>query len=85
MEIVFRRTFKKQFKKLSPKVQAQFSARLKLLLNEKNHPLLKVHLLRGAKYPMQSMNITGDYLAIFIISETVVTFYEIGTHSELYE
>jgi addiction module RelE/StbE family toxin len=85
MEIIFHRNFKKQLKKLPPKIQVQFAEHLQLLLHEANHPLLRIHELRGTMYPMQSMNITGDYRAIFINRETVVTFYMIGTHSELYE
>lgn len=50
-----------------------------------SHEILRVHTLTGNKYPLQSMNITGDYRALFIATKTKITFYEIGTHSELYE
>ncbi|MEY3783768.1 MAG: hypothetical protein RLZZ230_90 [Candidatus Parcubacteria bacterium] len=85
MEIVFSRLFKKQFIKLPTKVKSQFENRLRILTDNIKHPLLNIHTLRGSKYPLQSMNITGDYRALFITAGNTVTFYEIGTHSELYE
>lgn len=85
MKVVLRREFKKSFKKLPKKIQIRFGERLELLLSGANLSLLRIHQLSGDKYPLQSMNINGDYRALFLINKYSVTFYEIGTHSELYE
>ena len=85
MDIIFKPKFKKKFKKLSPLIQDKFGKRLQLLVCSRESPALRIHTLKGKKYPLQSMNITGDYRALFIITKDSVTFYEIGTHSELYE
>ncbi len=47
--------------------------------------VLNIHQLHGDRKPLLSMNITGDYRALFLMNKDTVTFYEIGTHSELYE
>jgi addiction module RelE/StbE family toxin len=85
MEVILRRSFKKQYKKLSPKIQTKFGKRLQLILSEEDKSILRVHTLSGNKYPLQSMNITGNYRALFIMLKNKITFYEIGSHSELYE
>jgi mRNA-degrading endonuclease YafQ of YafQ-DinJ toxin-antitoxin module len=33
---------------------------------------------------MFSINVTGDYRAIFYIENNIAVFYKIGRHSELY-
>jgi mRNA-degrading endonuclease YafQ of YafQ-DinJ toxin-antitoxin module len=84
MRVVFRKTFQKQFKKLPKKVRERFGVRLQALLTGET-TLLRIHTLTGDRYPLQSMNVTADYRALFIKDTQTVVFYEIGTHSELYE
>ena len=85
MDIYFKHSFRRQFKKLPSKIQLQFGSRLDILISKSNNPLLRIHRLRGSKYPLKSMNVTGDYRALFIQKRDTIIFYEIGTHSELYE
>ncbi len=85
MTVVLHRQFEKQFKKLPIKIQNQFRERLMLLIDNPEHPLLHVHKLSGEKIPCESMNVNADYRALFIRSKVQITFYEIGTHSELYK
>ena len=85
MRAEFKRSFKKQFKKLPKKVREAFGVGLDILLTGRAHSLLRIHALKGDRYPLKSMNITGDYRALFVATKTTITFYEIGTHSELYE
>ncbi len=85
MEVHFHRQFKKQFPKFSLKIQKRFHERLALLLKEKHNHLLHVHNLSGSRRSYKSMNVTGDVRAVFQIKDNTVTFYEIGTHSELYK
>jgi addiction module RelE/StbE family toxin len=84
MQVVFRKRFKKQLKKLPPKIEQQFIDRLRLFFSDPTSPLLRIHTLSGTRYPLQSMNVTADYRALFMIEGKTVVFYEIGTHSELY-
>lgn len=70
---------------MSTKIQKKFADRLDIYLTDDSREILRIHILRGNKYPLQSMNITGDYRALFIATKSKITFYEIGTHSELYE
>lgn len=81
---VFHRNFTRQYKKLPRKIQNRFDDRLSLLLEDMQNPLLGVHMLHGEKKPLLSMNVSGDYRALFLTQGNTVTFYEIGTHSELY-
>lgn len=85
MKIQFHRNFKKQFKKLPVSVQESFSVRLGIFQKTPKHPLLRIHTLQGSLYPLQSMNVTGDYRALFLIKNKTIIFYEINTHSELYK
>lgn len=84
MQIVFHKNFKKQYKKLPNKVQRKFSERLDIFLDNDNHPLLNIHQLQGEGRPLISMNVTGDYRALFVREKESVTFHRIGRHSELY-
>ncbi len=84
MEIEFRKEFSKQYKKLPQKIKVKFNERLQLYLESPHHPLLHLHTLTGADYPIQTFNVTGDYRAQFLLSKNVISFIKIGTHSELY-
>ena len=85
MKVLFKKKFKKQLQKLPDKIENKFVDRLTLFLSNEQSALLRVHMLSGSLYPFQSMNITGDYRALFLVDDDVVIFYEIGTHSELYD
>ena len=84
MEIEFRKEFKKQYKKLPEKVQRKFQERLELFISEPHHPLLHLHTLTGADYPIETINVTADYRAQFLRTKNLISFLRIGTHSELY-
>lgn len=84
MRVHIHRQFEKQFQKLPSDIQEQFRERLVLFITVPTHPLLRVHALKGNKYPYMSLNVSGDYRALFLYQGDGVTFYEIGTHSELY-
>jgi len=84
MQIVFHGAFKKKFKKLSLKVQNRFYDRLFVFENDKFNPVLNNHNVEKRFPDCRSINITGDYRAIFKEKGNVCTFVNIGTHSELY-
>lgn len=85
MEMHYTQKFKKQFKKLPNSIQARFSVRLNLFAEDPTHPHLRVHPLKGKYAGYWSMNITGDWRAIYRMEgEAIVIFALIGTHSSLY-
>ena len=85
MTVLLHKTFKKNFEKLPFKVQEQFRERLRIFLNNKFEKTLNNHSVSKVFPDCRSINITGDYRAVFREdSEDMVRFMNIGTHSELY-
>jgi addiction module RelE/StbE family toxin len=77
--------FKKQYKKLPIKMQAQFDERVKLFSIDPTMPMLKVHPLKGTYAGYWSMSVSGDIRALYIMDgQTIVIFALIGSHSQLY-
>ena len=85
MKVSFHKKFDKSYKKCPPKVQNQFKARLKLFVGNPRHPLLENHALGGQWNDFRSINITGDYRALYYhLSDDIIEFFIIGNHSDLY-
>ena len=85
MDIDFNAKFKKQYKKLPQNIRKKFLERLAVFKESPHDPLLRVHKLKGSMKPLISMNVTGDYRALFAWETSErVEFHQIGTHSELY-
>lgn len=85
MRIAKAKQFEKQYKKLPAKIQRQFANGLVLFLDDKRHPLLNVHSLKGGYTGLWSFNVTADIRVIFDDShEEVLILVAIGSHSELY-
>ena len=84
MEAVLHRSFLKNFKKLPKEVRFKFFERRNLLLDDPFHPLLNNHSVEKAYPDCRSINITGDYRAIFFERGNETIFIRIGTHSDLY-
>ena len=85
MRITKAKAFEKQYQKLPKKIQEQFVVRLKLYIENKNHPLLNVHSLKGIYAGLWSFNVTADIRVIFDSSiDDIFILITIGSHSELY-
>lgn len=85
MNIRYKKTFLKRTAKLSPKVQKQLEERLNLFTKDPFHPLLNNHELSGKYQLCRSINITGDYRAIYTQEpDGSFVFLIVGTHAELY-
>jgi addiction module RelE/StbE family toxin len=86
MKIEYSQKFLKKLKKGPEKIKEFFYERLELFEIDKNNPLLNIHSLSGKYKGCESINITGNWRAIFISEDNYkkVTFYFIGTHSKLY-
>lgn len=84
MDAVFHKNFKKKFKKLPPKIQEKFYERLDVFLQNKFDTVLNNHSVDKVFLHCRSINVSGDYRAIFRDQKDVVIFITIGTHSDLY-
>lgn len=84
MVVIFHKSFHKDYAKLPKKIKEKFSNRLRLFKEDKNNKILNNHSVDKAFMGCRSINVTGDYRAIFKEDGDVVSFVNIGTHSELY-
>jgi addiction module RelE/StbE family toxin len=85
MNVRFHKKFEKKFAKLPKKIQDKFYTRLKIFTKNPYDSTLNNHPV-DPEYPgWRSINITGDYRALFdIVSDDLIVFMIIGSHSELY-
>jgi addiction module RelE/StbE family toxin len=88
MVIKFTNEFKKQFKKADAKIKKRFAERLELFKKNTNDPQLRNHALRGKYQRFRSIDVTGDWRAIYreekLIADTIFWFSALGSHSQLY-
>ncbi len=85
MKIDFHRNFDKRFKKLNTRQRQQFKIKLTIFTQDQSHPTLNNHGLKGRYAGYRSINISGDFRAVFIQhSASHVEFIDIGSHSQLY-
>lgn len=85
MIVLYHRFFKKRFARLDAKTKERFLVRLKLFEKNRLHPQLNNHQLSGKYAEYRSINVTGDYRALYKeITEHVIEFQIIDTHGNLY-
>lgn len=84
MNAYLHRSFLKKFKKLPPKIKTRFANRLELFLANPTDPVLNNHAVERAFPDCRSINVTGDYRAIFKFEGDTAIFITIGTHPKLY-
>lgn len=84
MEIRFHKNFKKRLKKLPSNVKIQFGERLEIFMHDKFAKILNHHAVDKAYPDCYSINVNGDYRAIFKNQDQIIIFMLIGTHAELY-
>ncbi len=77
--------FIKVLKKAPTPIRVATANRVKLFLQDPYNPKLHNHLLTGKYRGCRSINITGDWRAIFLEEEDRVIFVALGTHSQLYK
>ncbi|MBI2625115.1 MAG: type II toxin-antitoxin system mRNA interferase toxin, RelE/StbE family [Candidatus Nealsonbacteria bacterium] len=86
MKIQLHRNFEKKFVKLPLKIKERFKERRGLFLEDAFNPLLNNHPLSGDRLGQWSVNITGDWRAIYVFrDENTIVFIDIDTHSNLYK
>ena len=84
MRINYKRKFEKQYKKAPLKIKLAFKKRIKLFLKNPFDPILHNHSLGGELKKYRSIDITGDWRAIYSENKVIV-FSAFGTHSQLYK
>ena len=79
------RVFKKMYRKLPRDVRTRFIERAELFIVNPRYPLLHDHALTAEWAGHRSINVTGDYRAVYweVASDTF-EFVAIGTHHELF-
>jgi addiction module RelE/StbE family toxin len=85
MKILYHRHFLKDYKKAPQKVKTRFKKRLSLFVENPFHPMLSNHALKGKMRKYRSINITGDYRALYkAIDESTIEFVLLDTNHNLY-
>lgn len=85
MSVVYSKQFLKMVRKLPLKVRAQLADRIELFGTNPLDKRLMNHALYTPYKGSYSINITGDYRAIYhLVDKQTALFTHIGTHSQLY-
>ena len=84
MRVEYSRHFVKTFKKCSKKIQLAFRAKLVIFLSDQFTAKLNNHALTDKYFGYRSINISGDWRAVFEQNNDEVYFVTLGTHSQLY-
>ncbi len=85
MKVQFHKNFIKQYKKLRI-IRKQIDERLTLFKSNPFESILHNHGLVGKYKGCRSINITGDFRAIFeIVDKHTMRFIDIDTHNNLYK
>lgn len=84
MLVRFGKLFAKQYDKAGDKIKRAFDGRLKIFVEDPFRQNLNNHQLTGGHSGYRSINITGDWRAIYSVQGEVVIFEALGTHSQLY-
>ena len=84
MKISYSKSFIKQSKKLPPTIKTRLVERVRLFNKNSLDPRLRNHKLKGEYKEYGSIDITGDYRALYLMRGEEIVFDHIGTHSQLY-
>jgi len=87
VEIDYSIKFIKQLKKAPKSIQVSVRERLGMFVSDTFSPLLNNHALKGKYQGGRSINITGDWRAVYqIVSQgSTAYFIALGTHGQLYK
>lgn len=87
MKIQYHRGFLKSYKKRVapyPKLEKQFKAQLAKLLKDSKDLSLRDHKLIGKKKNFRAFSVTGDIRVVYIIVDSNIWLYDIGSHNQVY-
>ena len=86
MKVVYSKQFLKSATKLQPKIRDKLAERIELFATNPLDARLRNHPLHTPYKGSYSINITGDYRAIYnLVDDQTALFTHIGTHSQLYK
>ena len=86
MILIFHKDFSKRYAKLQQGEKQKTDARIRLFEGNPFHPILYNHALGGIYQGCRSVNITGNFRAIYEeIDPNTIHFIALGTHPELYD
>lgn len=90
VRIDYSKRFDKQLKKAPLEIKIVFRKKFALFLENPFHPQLNNHSLTGKLKGYRSINITGDWRAIYSEHQnsegnSIIIFEVLGTHSQLYK
>ena len=85
MEIRFEKKFEKLVVRADPKIKRALKKRIALFINNPHHTQLNNHKLKGKYSGFRSINVTGDWRAVYAERSSVAVFVDLGTHSQLYQ
>lgn len=84
--LLFSKPFRKQHKKAPTNIQKKLIQKLNIFIIDPTHTSLNNHRLKGKYKKYYSINITGDWRALFQkVNNSTYKFYFLGTHSQLYK
>jgi len=84
MKAGYSKQFLRQYIKLSPAVRQRVDERIKLWQTDPLNSQLRNHQLKGSYKDYRSIDITGDYRALYLSQPGIAIFDKLGTHSQLY-
>jgi addiction module RelE/StbE family toxin len=88
-DIEFSTLFTKQRSAAPLEIKEAFRETLALYLYDPHHAALRNHALQGKFAGYRSIDVTDDWRAVFREEQAgernVIKFYQIGTHTDLYE
>jgi len=86
MKIIYHRNFTKTFLKLTIKQQNRIIEAITDFQNNPFDPILKNHALHGDQKNRRAFSVGGDLRIVYEEENnyTVVTFYRVGTHNQVY-
>jgi mRNA-degrading endonuclease YafQ of YafQ-DinJ toxin-antitoxin module len=86
MNVKFSSKFIKLYNKSPEPIKQFFDEKLQIFLIDKSDRRLHNHQLKGRLKKLRSINVSGDWRALFEeLPNGDVIFEVIGTHSQLYE
>jgi len=81
MEIRYKASFLREFKKLPSEIQDEAKQKIQLFADPINHEQLKMHKLKGKLKDFYSFSVTYSHRIVFgYESSEIVVFISIGTH-----
>ena len=86
MDIYFKKKFIKNFRKLPANIKSKFNENIEIFKVDSHNVILNNHALHGKYDHCRSINVTGDFRAIYAVQDNGATlFVDIDNHPNLYK